>query len=235
MLAEIVDSTICFLWQDNNAVLGLTTAHCLKNDTIKRLRKRPSPTSVNASIVRPVFGDEAFKWLYIPRAIDDYNHYMNGVDRSNQLRKNFTAHRPYERRIWRPLWYYILDICAVNSYLIWKGDSTDQAKRGQRRYRESLINALLNTPYPPPSPPSQPICTHNWERFEKRGYCIWCKYHTEAWKPKRRPVLSEIVNQAAPTQASRQSRTYGGCRTCSAYLCVKGDCFRQYHGSNNNK
>jgi hypothetical protein len=36
-LAEIVDSTLYFLWQDNNAVLGLTTAHCLKNDTIERL------------------------------------------------------------------------------------------------------------------------------------------------------------------------------------------------------
>jgi hypothetical protein len=86
MLAKIIDSTIYFLWQDKNAVLGLTTAHCLKNDTIKRLRKRPSPTSVNAVIVRSVFGDEVFKWLHIPRAIDDYTHYMNGVDRSNQLR-----------------------------------------------------------------------------------------------------------------------------------------------------
>jgi hypothetical protein len=61
MLAEVVDSTLCFLWQDNNAVLGITTAHCLKNDTIERLRKRPSPTLVNALIVRPVFGDEPRK------------------------------------------------------------------------------------------------------------------------------------------------------------------------------
>ena len=49
-LAEIVDSTLCFLWQDNNAVLGLTTAHCLKDETIERLRKRLSPMSTNARI-----------------------------------------------------------------------------------------------------------------------------------------------------------------------------------------
>jgi Transposase IS4 len=208
MLAETVDSTLCFLWQNNNAVLGLTTAYCLKNNTLERLRKRPSSTSVNAAIVRPVFGNEPYKWLHIPRAIDDYNHYMNGVDRSNQLRKNFTAHRPYERRIWRPLWYYILDICAVNSYLIWKGNRIDPGKRGQRRYRETLINSLLNTPYPPPL--LQPNSTHFWQRFEKRGYCIWCKTHPEGWEAKRRPILGEIVNQAAPTQAGRQSRTYGG-------------------------
>jgi Transposase IS4 len=133
-LAEIVESTLCFLWQDNNAVLSLTTAHYFKDDTVERLRKRPAPTSTNARIIRPVFRDLPAKWLRIPRAIDDYNHYMNGVDRSNQLRGNFTAHRAYERRVWRPLWYYILDVCAVNSYLIWKGDIKDKSKRGQRLF-----------------------------------------------------------------------------------------------------
>jgi Transposase IS4 len=48
MLAEIVDLTLCFLWQDNNAVLGLITTHSLKDDTVERLRKRLSPTSTNA-------------------------------------------------------------------------------------------------------------------------------------------------------------------------------------------
>ncbi len=103
MLAEVVDNTLCFLWQNNNAVIGCITAHPLKNDIIQRLRKRPSPTSTNARIVRPVFGNLLFKWLHIPRVIDDYNHYINDVDRSNQLRKNFTAHRLYERRVWRSL------------------------------------------------------------------------------------------------------------------------------------
>jgi Transposase IS4 len=243
MLAQVVDSTLCFLWQDNNAVLGLTTAHCLKDDTIERLRKRPSPTSTNARIVRPVFGDLPFKWLHIPRAIDDYNHYMNGVDRSNQLRKNLTVHRAYERRVWRPLWYYILDVCAVNGYLIWKGNTGDRAKRGQRRFRGPLIKALLNTPYPEVQKPargpykSKPMPQlnrdtqdHHWRPFLKRGYCIWCKKNSQEWKSKRaRPALVEIVNQATPNAVQRQSQTYGGCMSCSAYLCSKGGCFEQYH------
>ena len=236
-LAEVVDSTLCFLWQDNNAVLGLTTAHCLKDETIERMRKRPSPTSTNARIVRPVFGDLPFKRLQIPRAIDDYNHYMNGVDRSNQLRKNFTAHRPYERRVWRPLWYYMLDVCAVNAYLIWKGDTKDKAKRGQRCFREPLIKALLNTPYPKvemlvkktykskPMPlPNRDTLNHHWQEFSKRGYCVWCKK-----KDKMRPALAEIVNQAASNTCQRRSRVYGGCMSCNVYLCVKEDCFRQFH------
>jgi Transposase IS4 len=83
MLAEIVDLTLCFLWQDTNAVLGITTAYSVKNNTIWRPRKRPSPTSTNARVVRPVFGEETSKWLAIPLVIDHYNHHMNGVDRHN--------------------------------------------------------------------------------------------------------------------------------------------------------
>jgi hypothetical protein len=108
---------------------------------------------------------------------------MTGVDLSNQLRKNLTVHRAYERRIWRPLWYYILDVCAVNSYLIWQGDTKDQGKRGQRRFRKPLIEALLNILYPEsrPMPPPMPLSvqTHRWDCFEKRGYCLWCKKYAE--------------------------------------------------------
>jgi hypothetical protein len=98
MLAEPVDRTLCFLWQDNNAVLGMTTMYTLK-ETIPRLRKRPAPTSTNARIVRPIFGESTEKQLMIPRIIDDFNHYMGRVDVANQLRKTFTIQRKFEQRI----------------------------------------------------------------------------------------------------------------------------------------
>jgi hypothetical protein len=54
--AEIVKDTEYFVWQDNNAVLGMTTAYSIKQTT-PWLRKRPALTSTNTQIVRPVFGD----------------------------------------------------------------------------------------------------------------------------------------------------------------------------------
>jgi hypothetical protein len=89
---------LCFLLQDNNTVLEMTTVYDLTK-TVIRLRKRPAPTSTNARIVRPVFGEEIEKELLILRVIDDYNYYMNGVDTANQLRQTFTIHRKFERRI----------------------------------------------------------------------------------------------------------------------------------------
>jgi Transposase IS4 len=197
-----VGQTLIFIWQDNNTVLGITTAHCLKNETIEKLRKRPSPTSTNARIVRPVFGDKPQKLLHIPRAIDDYNRFMNDMDRANQLRKNLTVNRPYKRRVWRPLWYYLLDICAINSGLIWDKLHLGQCqkKRGHRRFRENLIQALLSTPYTestshhkwskPVHLPNQEVEGHQWNRLQKRGYCVWCKIHSKEWKPKKKTACS---------------------------------------------
>ncbi len=163
---------------------------------------------------------------------------MNGVDRSNQLRKNFTAYRPYKRRVWRPLWYYILDICAVNSYLLWKGAKADIKKRGQRPFRKVLIDALLNTPYPLLAPvkqlykskpmplPNRATLGHCWQPLEKRGYCVQCKKSAQEEEKINRPALAQIVNCVAP---KRTKMSHGGCRSCNVYLCVKGPCFEQYH------
>ena len=236
MFVEVVDSTLVFLWQDNNVVIDCTTVHSLKNDIILWLWRRPSPTSTNARIVRPVFGNLFFKWLHIPRVINDYNHYMNDVDQSNQLRKNFTVHRSYERRVWRPLWYYILDICTVNSYLIWKEDTKDISKRGQRPFQKVLIDVLLKTSYPTSVStkqlrknksmplPNRATLDHCWQPLEKRGYCVWCR--KSAQEEINRPALAEIVNCVAP---KRTKMSQGGCRSCTVYLCVKGGCFEQYH------
>jgi hypothetical protein len=100
-LARIINSIYYFLWQDNNAVLGIITAYSLLQ-RVYRQRKRPTPTSRNARIIRPVFGDTIWKWLWIPLAIDAYNYYMNGINRNNQLRRTITVYRPQEQRVWRP-------------------------------------------------------------------------------------------------------------------------------------
>ena len=51
------DGVLCGLWQDNAQVLVMSTIHDLQTGTT-RLRRRPKETSVNAKIMRPVFGDE---------------------------------------------------------------------------------------------------------------------------------------------------------------------------------
>jgi hypothetical protein len=84
--------------------------------------------------------------------------------------------------------------------------------------------------------PNQEAQNYKWDKFLKRGYYIWCKEHSKEWKSKRiRPILAEIVNKTGPAKRQRESKTYGGCVAYNAYLCKKGDCFRDYHSHKNTK
>jgi hypothetical protein len=47
------------------------------------MRKRPKKTASNAKIIREPFRDQLTKILFIPTFIDDYNHYIGGVDQAN--------------------------------------------------------------------------------------------------------------------------------------------------------
>ena len=101
--------------------------------------------------------------------------------------------------------------------------------------KEEIDPAHYSHPKPMPLP-IQDTQQHHWDEFVKRRYCVWCKEHADKWKPKRtRAPLAEIVNEAAPKQRQRQSKTYGGCKECNAYLCKRGACFKQYHSSNDIK
>ena len=85
VLAIIVGWCLVFLWQDNNAVLAITTVHSVhrEEDQVGRLRRRPKATSINTALSWPVFEGESTKWLRIPKAIDDYNKGMNSVDNAS--------------------------------------------------------------------------------------------------------------------------------------------------------
>ena len=84
------DEIDCFLWQDNNQILDMTTVYNL-TDTIIRARKRSSHTSTYASITRSVFENFLIKELSIPVDINAYNHYMREVDIENQYWAGFTT------------------------------------------------------------------------------------------------------------------------------------------------
>ena len=82
VLAVILEFCLCFLWQDNNAVIVITTAHSIyrPEDKEKVLRYRPKPTSSNAAITRSVFKGQSTKYLDIPKPINDYNYGIGGVN-----------------------------------------------------------------------------------------------------------------------------------------------------------
>ena len=144
-VAIIIGFCLCFLWQDNNALIAITTAHSLhrKEDRFIVNRRRPKPNSTNTRNVLPVFGNNVFKELPIPEAIDHYNKGMGAVDNANHLRKGFTCHKPYSVKWWRPLFYWLLDTCANNSYILWKQAQSIDDGHLHKRFQDTFILQLL--------------------------------------------------------------------------------------------
>ena len=132
-------------------MLGITTADS-PDDLVIRTRKRPAATSTNAAIVRPVFGDEYTKDLAIPNLIDAYNHHMGGVDIANQLRASYSAHNRRQKRYWKALFLWLLDLAVTNSYLIsqWPRPRKPES-REHRRFMDELAKSLMEMPLDPPN------------------------------------------------------------------------------------
>jgi hypothetical protein len=93
--SKVVPTTLVSIWQDSNKVGFCTTIHD-GTEWLVRNRKRPKGTSTSAAITKQPFcmfsPPSGCKELYehtrllpIPGAIDDYNHYMGGVDIADQL------------------------------------------------------------------------------------------------------------------------------------------------------
>jgi hypothetical protein len=57
----------------------MTTGYLIESKTF-RLRKKPKKTASNSRITREPFGDNPTKILPIPTFIDNYNHYIRGID-----------------------------------------------------------------------------------------------------------------------------------------------------------
>ena len=58
---------------------------------------------------------EHTRLLPIPGAIDDYNHYIGGVDIADQLRAGFSTQQRGVKP-WRPLFYWLLDSIIINAF-----------------------------------------------------------------------------------------------------------------------
>lgn len=106
---------------DNGPVHMLSTIHGIKGNEwkISAMRRRPRETSSNAANVRKVFGNAARKEILIPKVINDYNHFMGGVDIADQFRSYYDC-QLIVFHTWMPLMFWLIDTAIVNSYIIYK-------------------------------------------------------------------------------------------------------------------
>ena len=163
--------TLVARWMDNGLVFCVSTLHKV-GKIVKRNRKRPRKTCKNSGHVDKVWGDDAVKEIFIPTLIDDYNHWMGGVDLCDQrisyYHCNFRCHRN-----WIPMFLQILSIVRNNAFIVYK-ELVKGKPMSHKKFTLEMIECLMkkahtgkdqDTPrltparqlqFPKPSPKSSP-------------------------------------------------------------------------------
>jgi len=77
--------------------------------------------------VHQVFGNAPRKELAIPKVIDDYNHYMGGIDIADQLRGYYNCQLTVHRT-WFPLLFWLLDTVLVNCSILYHKATDESVK-----------------------------------------------------------------------------------------------------------
>lgn len=206
------------LWMDNNYVLLLTTIHQVKGreNYVWSVRRRPGPTSTNAKVVRPIFGDSHTRRLLIPVVINMYNYFMGGVDIADQRRSYWPTQLRVSRN-WLPIFFFFLDTIIVNAFLLYRTtnlhegallkDLLDHRQFREKLYQEHLSegstlesNGPMRRPHTVKDLPATRHQTGNHQmiklpkKITRKGYCAYC-----LWVRKEERA-GEEVNAGKPTR-----------------------------------
>lgn len=132
--------TLVARWMDNGLVFCVSTLHKV-GETILRKRRRPRVTGKNKNHVKAVWGDDGVKAIHIPTLIDDYNHWMGGVDVADQ---RIAYYQPDLRchRTWLPMFLQIMSIIRSNAFIVYKSCSVMKSMT-HKQFTLEMISILM--------------------------------------------------------------------------------------------
>jgi hypothetical protein len=184
----------CLVWCDKQPVLILSTHHRVDDMVSIQNNRGPSQPPV----------------VIKPQVVLDYNVGKTGVDTVDQLRQSYAMQRK-SRKDWPSLAWWLIDICIINSYTLWRLDK--KADISQLDFRRTL-RYQIPAAFPPHSSPvhlvpSTPLST------TADGH----------W-----PELTNVARKcmACPKGKDKGRRSKYVCEACGVHLCVDR-CFKKYH------
>ena len=251
----ILDShgVLISLWRDNAVVRFATTIH-EGTEWITQERKKPRDSSSSAAIAKAPFevfpkpgalnptqiGQKTKEYVHVrplpvPKMVDDYNHFMNGVDIADQLRARFST-QLQSSRTWMPMFYYLLDTAIGNAYILSKHHRKSKefkyVRGTHRAFREALIDELLvqykieptrkyaNGRHLPVCRLDRPRAIHETAKTTYCGRCHFCRFRKDMLE-KRLGIIGGVGFNKNVQQ------TQVMCQHCQVYLCKK--CFTLFH------
>lgn len=187
------------VWKDTKCVAVMSSEH-----------PGHSETTVTRN-VKQENGQNEKMAVQIPSIVYNYNRFMNGVDRSDQLINYYNLLRQ-TKKYWKTLFFHYVDIALVNSYIIYKELNPDQSSRmSHYTFRETIVRQLcgIQIAFQQSVAGRKPAaeCIHVPVKMDRARDCVYCR----------------IVHK-------KRRRTIRQCNMCNAPLCWRArTCFKKFH------
>ena len=196
-------------WHDKRIVSILTTMHSEKPVEVQR-RSRSAPG-----------GREVVEK---PEAVVEYNRFMGGVDRGDQLLSYYGfPHRTV--KWWRRAFFFLFDAAIVNSYIMYCITKKGQRHLSHEQFRIALAKELLSSALHSPSqaahgPRHQPL--QPLARLSERHFPAHIEKSASGHQlQKNCAVCSNKKGRG------RKTTTYK-CKQCDLPMCIV-PCFELHH------
>ena len=143
MVSGTTGKSLAMVWMDKRAVAMLSTIH---DDSMVPISRRSGEATGGVEIVSK------------PLCIDQYNHFMNGVDRHDQLTSYYGfSHR--SKKWWKRGFFHLIEMAIVNAYILY-ALHTKQVKQKpltHQRFRIELAQQLLVDAGAAHTPPNEHV------------------------------------------------------------------------------
>lgn len=154
-----------------------------------------------------------------PEAIHRYNQHMNGVDVHDQLRKKYAASRP-SKKYWKYILWFVVDVCRVNAWILYRMSSTRQVGRKKRYTQKDFILELGKALIDGFTSRKRATIRESGVRVD-----IDAKKHKIAHTFVRLPGKTRRCKSCY--RLGRRHETVFGCAACNTHMCR--DCFLRVH------
>ena len=160
-----------------------------------------------------------------PTSIMDYNNFMGGVDRGDQLRGYYSC-RTKCRKFYRYIFYFLLDVAITNAFILQKGYCVNAPFSNIKEFRLKLASKLVGD-----------YCSR--KRAGRSGGVVRSLplRHFPTTIPEAVPTRKAKHRRSRCTRCYDRSKrsvsTSWYCPQCQVWLCHTGerstDCFLSWH------
>ena len=161
-----------------------------------------------------------------PVMITDYNQSMGGVDLCNQL-LNYYALSRKTRKWWKKLFFRLLELCIINSMILYKARNPGFAKRhmAHKIFRETLALQLVQLLVDKQAEPSATVFAPKRGRSSTGEYRLKGRHFPSTSTERKGCVVCSY--QKSSNGKYKDTKKYKYCQKCDKHICT--NCFEKYH------